>query len=270
MTSHVHSPRASATRITLKEKIKSRIPRYLLLTYQLFRTRDIFAVCSFLFRKHRNARFVQRWELVKRLFLITRHVTCYHSQSEIFAPIKAILALPPEVPGVIVEAGCCKGGSTAKLSLAAALAGRELVVFDSFEGIPDNSEPHDKNIWGGEVKFAEGDYAGTLEEVSGNVRRFGDIKVCRFVKGFFDSTMPDFREPVAVAYLDVDLASSTKTCLKHLWPQIPAGGTLFSQDGHLPLVLKVFADDAFWRHEVNTTKPAVLGFGESKVIACRK
>ncbi len=36
--------------------------------------------------------------------------------------------------------------STAKFSLAAAFAGRELVVFDSFQGLPYNNEPHDRNI----------------------------------------------------------------------------------------------------------------------------
>jgi O-methyltransferase len=229
----------------------------------------MFSICSFLLGNYPRATFVQRWELVRRLMLITRELICYHTQSEILAPIKAILALPPEVPGVVVEAGCCKGGSTAKLSLAAALAGRKLIVFDSFEGMPDHSEPHDKNIWGGSAEFPKGGYLGTLEEVTANVSRFGEISVCRFVKGFFDTTMPDFSEPVAVAYLDVDLASSTRTCLKYLWPLIQPRGVLFSQDGHLPLVIKVFEDDDFWRREVQSTKPAILGLGKSKLIRCR-
>lgn len=257
------------TTLTFKERIQRRIPRDILLTYRLFRTGDMLSICSFLLRKCPHATFIQRLNLVRKLVLISRQVVCYHSQSEILAPIKAILALPPELPGVIVEAGCCKGGSTAKLSLAAALAKRKLVVFDSFEGMPDHSESHDKNIWGGLVEFPKGGYLGTLEEVIGNVRRFGNISICRFVKGFFDATMPDFSESVAVAYLDVDLASSTKTCLKYLWPRIEPRGVLFSQDGHLPLVLEVFTDDDFWHREVRSPRPAILGLGKSKVICCR-
>ena len=77
-----------------------------------------------------------------------------------------------------MEAGSFKGGSTAKFSLAAAVKGRELVVFDSFQGIPDNSEVHEKKIWGRRVGFSKGDYSGTLEEVRDNVRRFGNMSFC--------------------------------------------------------------------------------------------
>jgi O-methyltransferase len=51
-------------------------------------------------------------------------------------------------PGVVVEPGCYKGSSTAKFSLIARKAGRDLVVFDSFQGIPDNAEPHEKDMYG--------------------------------------------------------------------------------------------------------------------------
>src|ERR1700730_1882351 len=82
--------------------------------------------------------------------------------------------------------------------------------------------------------------------------------------------MPHFSQPVVAAYLDVDLASSTRTCLKYLWPLLVPGGVLFSQDGHLPLVLEVFDDDAFWRRELKTSKPQIHGFGTSQLIWCGK
>jgi O-methyltransferase len=145
-----------------------------------------------------------------------------------------------------------------------------LVVFDSFGGIPENSERHEQNIWGGRVGFCKGDYRGSLEEVAENVRRFGNLPQCRFVKGFFEDTIPHFSQPVVAAYLDVDLSSSTRTCLKWLRPLLVSGGVLFSQDGHLPLVLEVFDDDGFWRRELRTSKPQIHGFGNSKVIWCRK
>ena len=256
--------------LPLKEKIKARVPKALLIVYRLFRTGDIVSVCSFLWTKVPRAKFLERWRVVRQLYRITYNLPCGHVQSEIIAPIKAMLAMPIAMQGVVVEAGCFKGGGTAKLSVAARRAGRELFVFDSFEGIPDNSEPHDKNIWGGRVRFSKGDYCGALEEVTNNVRRFGDLEVCHFVKGLFHDTMPDFSRPVVIAYLDVDLASSTRTCLKHLWPLLVPGGILFSQDGHLPLVLKVFDDDDFWRQELKTAKPQIHGLGTSQLIWCRK
>jgi O-methyltransferase len=58
-------------------------------------------------------------------------------------------------PGVIVEAGCYKGGSTAKFSLMAEKVNRDLVVFDSFQGIPENAEPHEKDMFGNRADFKQ-------------------------------------------------------------------------------------------------------------------
>ena len=54
-----------------------------------------------------------------------------------------LLEIPPEVEGVVVECGCYLGGSTANLSLVCEIVGRELMVYDSFEGLPD-PDPRDK------------------------------------------------------------------------------------------------------------------------------
>src|SRR5207244_1008155 len=140
------------------------------------------------------------------------------------------------------EAGCYKGGSTAKFSLAAHAAGKELVVFDSFQGLPENEEPHGTTIFGEVIRFKKGHYRGTLDEVSDNVSRFGKIGSCRFVPGWFEATLTDFQVPVSAIYLDVDLAASTRTCLKYLYPLLEPGGILYSQDGHIPLVIAVFED----------------------------
>ena len=182
--------------------------------------------------------------------------------------------------GSVVEAGCYKGGSTAKLSIGAKLTGRRLVAFDSFQGIPQNAEPHDRTISprldalvGGPVgPFRAGTWVGSLEEVTATVRRFGEIDVCRFVPGWFDETMPTFEdpEPVAVVYLDVDLAASTRTCLRYLYPRMAPGGVLFSQDGALPLVVEVFRDEAFWAEQVGCPRPPMEGVGTSIMIKVTK
>ena len=169
-----------------------------------------------------------------------------------------------------MEAGCFKGGSTSKFSIAAKWAGRKLVVFDSFEGIPENDEAHDKNIFGDSIGFKQGVYKGGLDEVRGNIERFGDIDCCEFIKGWFDDSMPGFNRPVAAAYLDVDLASSTYSCLRYLYPLLVPGGKIFSQDGHLPLVIDVFRDEDFWRGELGTDLPRIEGLGERKLIMLTK
>ena len=182
---------------------------------------------------------LDRISIIKQLFLISSRVWNYHTQEEMLQVINAILKLPPGEEGVVVEAGCFKGASTAKFSLAAALAGKELVVFDSFEGLPSNTEKHEKTIFGEHIWFHEGRYSGGLEEVRQNVTTYGNVKCCRFVQGWFNETLPNFGESVSTAFLDVDLVSSTRTCVKYLYPLLKPGGTLFSQDGHLPLVIEL-------------------------------
>ncbi len=204
----------------------------------------------------------------KRLRNVRANVQCPHNLSHSLSFIKEILALPASVQGCIVEAGCFKGGSTAQFSIAAKMVQRPLVVFDSFEGLPANDEQHDKSILGGSIKdwFREGEFRGALEEVQQNITEHGEIAPCRFVKGWFENTLPGFREPVAAAYIDVDLASSTKTCLKFLYPLLQPGGVLMSQDGDFPLVIDVFRDERFWNEEVGVAKPHVIGLGKEKII----
>ena len=100
-----------------------------------------------------------------------------------------------------------KGSSTAKFSIAAGLVGRQLVVFDSFRGLPAHNEDHGMSIEGREVIFQEGDFSGSLEEVRHNVTTYGDIDACTFVPGWFEDTMKNCPSPVAAAYLDVDPCS---------------------------------------------------------------
>jgi O-methyltransferase len=228
--------------------------------------RDVEAILGFLASSHRELPFTARYALTRRLRAISSAIDCPHTESEMLSYIGTILSLDASTPGCVVEAGCYKGGSTAKFSIAAKAVRRELVVFDSFEGIPRHDEDHGRNIFGKPVTFAEGEYAGSLEEVTRNVGIYGEVASCRFIKGWFKDTLPGFHEPIAAIYLDVDLAESTRTCLTYLYPLLQPGGTLYSQDGHLPLVLEVFADQAFWRDEVGYPKPDVQGWGTSKLL----
>lgn len=248
---------------------RRRIPNDLRLLARLVRNGDGKSVLHFLTSGDIGMPREERLRLLWRMYRVSRNVECAHNEVEILSFARAIVTMPPSVPGVIVEAGCFKGGSTAKFSLFARAVGREMVVFDSFAGIPDNSENH-FNIHGGTARFDKGDYCGQLEEVRENVRRYGDVSVCRFVKGYFEDSMPTFREPVAGAYLDVDLISSTKTCLKYLWPLLTPGGVIYSQDGHLHGVLDVFREGAFWNEELGCPPPDVVGAGRDKVVWFRK
>jgi O-methyltransferase len=186
-------------------------------------------------------------------------------ENDVIRVIQAVLDMPARTAGAIVEAGCYVGGSAAKISLAARLAGRKLYLFDSFEGLPANEEHA-----GGAVRFPQGSYRGSVEQVKRAISSYGAIESCHFVKGWFEETMPAFREPVTVAFIDVNLRSSTATCLKYLYPLLTPGGTVFCHDGHLPLVIGLLDDDAFWNQEVGVSRPEIKGLKTVKVVEMRK
>ena len=263
---------------TLKQTLKSSAPESLLLLYRaarypeglLRRPEDLRAVLGFLRRPLPGVSLSQKLSVVRSLCRTTLAVECAHTEQEMISFIETILTTPRDVPGCVVEAGCCKGGSTAKFSLAARLAGRRLVVFDSFEGLPDNDEAHGTTILGETPDFTRGRYRGTLDEVRRNVAEHGAPEVCEFVEGWFDETMPNFSEPVAAVYLDVDLVMSTRTCLKYLYPLLSPGGYVYSQDAHLPLIISLLRDDDFWATEVGHPRPHFEGLGTQKLVRARK
>ena len=212
----------------------------------------------------------KRRELAQRIRLAHQGIECAHTHAEMDRLIRAVLSVPSSMQGCIVEAGCFKGGSTAKLSLAAKIMGRKLVVFDSFSGIPSNEEQHGTDIFGQPAGFRPGTYIGRLEEVKANVSRFGELDSCEFIKGWFEDTMPLFQKPVVMAFIDVDLASSTKTCLQYLYPLLVPGGSIFSHDGHLPLCVKAIDDEEFWTRTVGCPKPPIPDLGRKKLLQIPK
>ena len=189
-----------------------------------------------------------------------------HRWWHIYTFVDAVLDAP--VGGVLVECGAYRGSSTAKLSHLAAALGRELVVFDSFEGLPPNDEQHVKTTAGKDIRnlFRGGAFAGSLEQVQATVECYGVPQVVRYVPGWFADTMPGFAEPAAAAYLDCDLAASTRTCLDSLWSLVTPGGCVVSQDGDFPLVIDAMRD---WLGRADPV-PLVAGLGESKMVTFRK
>lgn len=161
--------------------------------------------------------------------MIHRRVACAHYESELEAVTNAILERT-DLDGDVAEFGCFKGGSTAKVSLACALVGKKLLVFDSFQGLPQ-PEPWDvEHRIERPRQFAEGEYAGTLGEVRANVSRYGRLDVCEFSAGWFEDTLPALTTPIAVAFVDVDLALSTRQVLERVWPLVVSGGIVFVHD----------------------------------------
>ena len=207
---------------------------------------------------------VAKVKLLARMVRTTRRVqSASNFVSHLFMATK-ILNLPPDRPGVLVECGCFKGASTANLSIVAKLVGRKLHVFDSFEGLPE-PDAEDRShvvLSQGEVHTYEaGAYAGALDEVRANIAANGEIDVCEFHKGFVEDTLPAFNEPVAFAYVDVDLVSAVRTCIQYLWPLLQDGSYFFTDEAHHLDVAALFFDRAWWREQLGGEAPGLVGAG---------
>lgn len=167
-----------------------------------------------------------------------------------------ILETPPEVPGCIIECGSWKGGSSVNLSLVCQIVGRKLKVYDSFEGLPQAKEGDRFGKY-----YQKGEYAGALEEVRANIRRYGALDSCEFVKGWFSDTLPAMNEPILLAYLDVDLEDSLHTCVKYIWPHLVEHGYIFTDECESTDYVALFYSETWWRKYFNRTPPGLIGAG---------
>jgi hypothetical protein len=200
--------------------------------------------------------------LLARMRANTRRIETLSQLFEHITIATAILQTPRSVEGCVVECGTYTGGSTANLSLVCALTGRRLEVFDSFEGLPEPDQRDGVDVMDGSSGgYHAGQFSASLDTVRTNVRTRGAIDVCQFHAGFFEDTMPEFKQPVAVAFIDVDLRDSAETCLRHLWPLLTTDGPFFTHDARELHLASLFFDDTWWQSTLNCPAPGLAGAG---------
>jgi O-methyltransferase len=194
--------------------------------------------------------------LAYRMWRTTREVFTGTSYKAHLAMAVKLLEIPPDVEGAVVECGCYLGGSTANLSLACDVVGRELIVYDSFEGLP----PPTAND-----KYAKDEATGflraELDVVTENVRRFGAVERCSFREGWFSDTLPQHTEPVVLAFLDVDYQASLDDCIRNLWPHLTDRGYVFIDEYVLTDYCALFWSERYWKTHFDTTPPGLIGAG---------
>jgi O-methyltransferase len=218
----------------------------------------------FLNRRVQAAYGMGWWRLCRlawRMYRNTLRVPTGTSYRAHLAMLAKLLEVPPEVEGVVVECGCYLGGSTVNLSLICEAVGRELIVYDSFEGLPEG-DANDKIA----SPYTPGMFAGPLEEVRANVARYGAIGVCEFRKGWYADTLPLHTEPIVLCFLDVDLQMSIHQCLVNLWPHLTDEGYVFTDDFPILDLCAVFFSEEFWRRELDRDPPGLIGTGTGLAI----
>jgi O-methyltransferase len=198
----------------------------------------------------------RKLRLAYRMWRTTRGVYTGTSYKAHLAMAVKLLEIPPEVEGTVVECGSYLGGSTANLSLACDVVERDLIVYDSFEGLPPPSEND---------QYAKPDATGFLraemDVVRDNVRRFGAIERCSFRKGWFSDTLPQHTEPIVLAFLDVDYQASLDDCIRNLWPHLTDRGYVFIDEYVLTDYCALFWSERYWRTHFDATPPGLIGAG---------
>lgn len=199
---------------------------------------------------------------LQRIFLRARGMSA-SSYAEHILLLNTVLSLPKSLKGNIAEFGCYKGVASSTLSIGAKLTGRKLVVFDSFEGLPEPSESIRSIGDGSPLRYRRGDYCGTLMEVTRNITKFGAIDRVELVKGFFSETLlqRSKSERFVVIFEDADLVSSVREVLIHAWPKLEQGGYFFCHEARDFEVVRLFFDERFWNEALRSSAPGLVGSG---------
>lgn len=207
-----------------------------------------------------------REDLVEAFERIDRAVPIGSSPTDGLFLAEFLLSL--DAPGDLVECGCYAGGSTAKISRVAALRGRRLHVFDSFEGLPETKsdylrDHHCRRNEEWTTDWTAGRYASRLDEVKKNVAEYGEPSVCTFVKGYFQDTLTqdNLPERIALAFCDVDLADSARECLRGIWPRLSEKGLFVTHDTAYIKVLQELLRRELWETELKAFPPILFGAG---------
>lgn len=140
------------------------------------------------------------------------------------------------ISGDYAEFGCCsaKTFTLAYRTLTTypyPLGSVHLWAFDSFQGLPEHSDPKDEH-----PKWNPGTMAISLDQFHEACRRGGlPRKVYTVVPGFYENTLrPDAAGPLPndlrLVYIDCDMYSSTKQVLEFLQPRLKHGMILAFDD----------------------------------------
>lgn len=205
----------------------------------------------------------QRRRLLRDFDSIQGSIDCAHSPYQFILVAQYVSDL--DVDGPIVECGCYKGGGSAKLSILAKMLNRQLFICDSFAGLPPPENAQEAHLEGHgfhlDGAFAEGEYFATLEEVKTNIDRYGYSDVCTFVPGFFETSLKDLDISPACVFMDVDLISSARECLRYLWPRTMDNGLWFTHEAGYTSYITGILDADWWLSHLNEVPPVIFGAG---------
>ena len=136
-----------------------------------------------------------------------------------------------KVEGDVMEMGCYKGDTSLLLAEVLVGTGKELWIYDSFEGLPEKGA-EDESALG--VNFKQGELLVTKREVKERFLRAG-LPVPAIKKAWFaDLVETDLPEKISLAFLDGDLYESIKDSLHLVGSKMTNGGIIIIHDYNNP------------------------------------
>lgn len=216
----------------------------------------IFILCYKKMHPSYKMTFVRKMALGFRMYRNTRKIKTGTSYQAHLVMALKLLEIPPNVLGDVVECGTWKGGSAANLSIVCKIVGRKLRIYDSFEGLP-KGDPKDRLV----TPLSPGSFCGTIEEVKSNIRRYGEIDVCEFIKGWYHETLPDMKGTIVLAFLDVDYEASLDICIRSIWPYLTEKGYIFIDEFIVLSYCSLFFSEKYWDKYFKRKPPGLIGAG---------
>lgn len=126
------------------------------------------------------------------------------------------------VAGDAAEVGVYKGGTAVLLAQRFETAGKRLLLFDTFEGMPESADARVD-------RHRAGDFDDTsLEAVTRALSAWEDVEL---VPGFFPETAkPAADRKFALVHVDVDIYQSVLDCCEFFYPRLSPGGAIVFDD----------------------------------------
>ena len=124
--------------------------------------------------------------------------------------------------GDVVEVGVYKGGTGWLLGSAFAGDERSVLLFDTFEGMPESADPQ-------RDRHHAGDFSDTSLPAVSNA--LADWPKVSLVPGFFPDTAGPYKDSrFALVHVDVDIYRSVLDCCEFFYPRLETGGAMVFDD----------------------------------------
>ena len=158
------------------------------------------------------------------------------------------------VEGCIVECGTWRGGMIAGIADVLG-SDRSYYLCDSYQGLPPVEEIDGADALAWQNNTTSPNYhnnCSASEEDARSAMAMSAAKDVKFLKGWFENTLPSFPSvPIALLRMDADWYSSTKCILENLTSRLVPGGLIIVDDYYYwegcAIAVNEFAARMKWR-----------------------